>query len=832
MNNRQTEQKSLGLTKLDSESSDPKKSTNPTTIQLGINQVEYSNGPEGPIIHIFGREKDSTAHEVLITGFQPYLYVKAEQAEQIPPMQVIKIENTPYWSIHREELRRMYTQRPTDVREVRNEYTHFEADIPFATRFLIDRGITSGVEIPAGQYQIPYKEVIPAEVKAPTRYCIIDIECQDDKGGLPDPERDSIICITAWDSFDNRYSTFILQNSQKSITTSDICASGPLQSGCFNTASHDIFLYTTERELLIGFAKYINEKNPDLLTGWNFIDFDLPFIYGRIKNQNLPTDSLARLKGQSERSTIRGRIEFDLLAAYKKMQSSKLESYRLDAIGEREVGDVKAFHYSPGMTATFWKDNPAQLVEYNYKDVELCVKINQKNNIIEFYQEIARYVGCPLDRTLNSSNVIDIYILRKAFGKFVLPSKGYSAGDEFEGATVFEPSHGLRENVVVLDLKSLYPMAMMTINASPETKDPEGELVAPNGIRFRSQPDGLTRSIISELLKERDEKKNTRNQYPFGSPEYHLYDMQQNVIKVIMNTYYGVSGYSRFRLYDREIGSAVTSVGRSIIEHTRSVIESKGYSVIYGDTDSCMVQLPIGDLEQTISIARSIEAELNQSYDRFAEEVLHADHHYFSIKFEKVYRRFFQGGKKKRYAGNLIWKEGKEVDEIDMVGFEAKRSDSPLLTREVMKEVMNRILTGADLANLKQYLGAIIKKYRTGEYPLDEIGIPGGIGKGLDDYGIADAQIRGAKYANENLGMNFGKGSKPKRLYIKNVTGKYPRTDVICFEYGDQVPPEFIVDRELMLDKTIKQPLSRILEPIGWSWTDVDPTRTTLSDFF
>jgi DNA polymerase I len=167
-----------------------------------------------------------------------------------------------------------------------------------------------------------------------------------------------------------------------------------------------------------------------------------------------------------------------------------------------------------------------------------------------------------------------------------------------------------------------------------------------------------------------------------------------------------------------------------------------------------------------------------------------------------------------------------------MVGFEAKRSDSPILTRDVMKEVMNRILKGADLSELKQYLGAVIRKYRAGEYPLDEIGIPGGIGKGLDDYDIADAQIRGAKYANEHLGMNFGKGSKPKRLYIKSVTGRFPKTDVICFEYGDQVPADFDVDRELMLEKTIRQPLSRILEPLGLNWSDVDPTRTTLSDFF
>ena len=75
-----------------------------------------------------------------------------------------------------------------------------------------------------------------------------------------------------------------------------------------------------------------------------------------------------------------------------------------------------------------WREQPALLVEYNFKDVELCVAIDEKNRIIEFFREIARYVGCPLDRTLNSSNVIDIFILRKASGKFVLPSKGFAAG--------------------------------------------------------------------------------------------------------------------------------------------------------------------------------------------------------------------------------------------------------------------------------------------------------------------------------------------------------------------------------------------------------------------
>ncbi|MDD4483770.1 MAG: DNA-directed DNA polymerase, partial [Methanoregula sp.] len=473
----------------------------------------------------------------------------------------------------------------------------------------------------------------------------------------------------------------------------------------------------------------------------------------------------------------------------------------------------------------------ALLVEYNFKDVELCVAIDKKDNIVGFYREIARYVGCPLDKTLNSSSVIDVYILRKAHGKYVLPSKGFANAEEFEGATVFEPSKGVRENVIVLDLKSLYPMAMMTINASPETKDPNGELVAPNGIRFRKQPDGLTRSILSELLKERDARKALRNTFPYGSPQYLLYDMQQNVLKVIMNTYYGVSGYTRFRLFDREIGAAVTSVGRAIIEHTRRIIEQQGYKVIYGDTDSCMVQIPPLPQDKTIETARMLEKLLNASYQDFAKSELHADTHYFSIKFEKIYARFFQAGKKKRYAGRLVWKEGKDADQIDIVGFETRRSDTPQITKVVQRKVMEMILAGVEYPEIKAYLGGIITKYRAGKYSLDEIGIPGGIGKSLDDYETDDAQVRGARYANQHLHTEFGKGSKPKRIYIRAVTGKYPKTDVLCFEYADQVPKEFLPDWELMLEKTIEQPISRIIEALGWTWKDVDPSHTTLAQW-
>ncbi|MCK9580689.1 MAG: DNA-directed DNA polymerase [Methanoregula sp.] len=795
--------------------------------RLAINQVEYSNSPDGPVIHIFGRDAQGKAIRIDVTGFRPYLYVPADQAETLPiPPQATLEPGTSYRSIRGEPLRRLYTQRPGDVRDVRERYRHFEADIPFATRFMIDTGLTGGISAP--DTTVRYQDIAPADVDAPARTCIIDIECIDENG-FPDPQRDAIICITCHDSFDNDYTTFLLSPSGESADIAAKEKEGGLDNGCFRRGTHLICTYPDEISMLRAFSTYLIARDPDVLSGWNFVDFDMPYITGRMEKLGLRSDTLARIPGMTERNALRGRALFDLLTAYKKMHSSLKESYRLDAVAMDELGQQKVRY--TGTIADLWRKQPALLVEYNFKDVELCVGINRKDNIIDFYREIARYVGCPLDKTLNSSSVIDVYVLKKAFGKYVLPSKGFANAEEFEGATVFEPSRGVRENVVVLDLKSLYPMAMMTINASPETKSPDGELKAPNGIRFKKHPDGLTRSIISELLKERDEKKNLRNTFPFGSPQYLMYDMQQNVLKVIMNTYYGVSGYTRFRLFDREIGAAVTSVGRAIIEHTRTVIEQQGYKVIYGDTDSCMVQLPPMDTERTIATARAIEKTLNASYQEFAHTVLNADVHFFSIKFEKIYKRFFQAGKKKRYAGNLIWKEGKDVNETDIVGFEIRRSDTPQITKVVQMRVMEMILAGEGYDGIKNFLSDVIKKYRAGKYSLDEIGIPGGIGKALDDYDNDDAQVRGAKYANEHLKTEFGKGSKPKRIYIRTVTSKYPKTDVLCFEYADQVPPEFVVDWELMLDKTIKQPISRIIEALGWDWNDVDPSRTTLAQW-
>ena len=170
-------------------------------ITLDIIQVEYSTGPECPVIHIFGRDREKTARHVQVTGFRPYFYVPHHQATAPSlPVNVTLDEGKTYLSIRGELLSRLYTVRPGDVRDIRERFAHLEADIPFTTRFMIDTGLTGGVHVPA--LTATYREISPADISSSARVCILDIECEDVRG-FPEPGRDAVICITCHDSFDD-----------------------------------------------------------------------------------------------------------------------------------------------------------------------------------------------------------------------------------------------------------------------------------------------------------------------------------------------------------------------------------------------------------------------------------------------------------------------------------------------------------------------------------------------------------------------------------------------------------------------------------------------------
>jgi DNA polymerase I len=847
-----------------------------THVTLSVTQVDYTvegrGDDEFPVIHVFGRTTEDRAPvHVEVYEFQPYFYAPTDsltdedlQRDRITGADETHEDGEPFESIRGEGLTKIYGQTPRDVGQMREAFEHYEADILFPNRLLIDKDVTSGIRVPErredddGPIRVPHDEVEAVDATAAPRVNTFDIEV-DDRHGFPEDGEETIVCLTSHDSYDDEYITWLYDPPAGIDPPEALARYEPIESDF----EADVRVFEAEEAMLDAFVSYLEDTDPDILTGWNFDDFDAPYLLDRLEelqgphhDYDLRIERLSRVdevwRSDWQGPDVKGRVVFDLLYAYQRTKFTELDSYRLDAVGEQELGVGKERY--AGDIGDLWEDDPERLLEYNLRDVELCVELNDQQDIIPFWQEVASFVGCKLEDATTPGDAVDMYVLHKLHGNFALPSKGQHDAEDYEGGAVFDPITGVRENVTVLDLKSLYPMCMVTINASPETKvDPatyDGETFrAPNGQHFRKEPDGVIREMVDELLSERDEKKSRRNEFDPDSSEYDRFDRQQAAVKVIMNSLYGVLGWDRFRLYDKEMGAAVTATGRKVIEFTDDVTGEMGKDVVYGDTDSVMIELG-GDVTTDEAIEQSFELEesINDSYDEFASDQLQVDvdggeDHRFQIEFEKLYRRFFQAGKKKRYAGHIVWKEGKDVDDVDITGFEYQRSDIAPITKEVQKEVIDRIVHGADIEDVKTDVHEVIEDFEAGNVSPEEVGIPGGIGQKLDNYDTDTAQVRGAKYANLLLGTNFQRGSKPKRLYLRRVHddffqrveseldldpaedplyGEFKRDpDVICFEYEDQLPEEFEVDWEKMLEKTLKGPIARILEALDISWDEV-----------
>ena len=585
------------------------------TVELMVTQVDYtiegSGREEYPVIHVFGRREDGSHEHVRVLGFEPYFYVPTDTLD-VPPEEEydalidsreVDPNGESFESIRGEKLTKIIGRTPRDVGQIRDEFDHYEADILFPNRFLIDKGINSGVRVSERRLdddsiQVPHTEVVPADVDTDLRVNIFDIEVND-RNGFPEDGEEPIICLTSYDSFDDEYIAWIWEAE---TGDGEIPESLPNYEPYREAISVDVRRYDSEAAMLDAFVEYIETTDPDILTGWNFEDFDAPYFLDRLEevdtqptvDEDLSIDRLSRVH-EVWRSgwggpDIKGRVVFDLLYGYKRTQFTELDSYRLDAVGETELGVGKE-RYS-GDIGDLWEDDPTRLLEYNLRDVELCVEIDRKQNLIAFWDEVRKFVGCKIEDAPTPGDAVDQYVLHKAYGKFALPTKGKQDSEEFEGGAVFDPITGVKENVTVLDLKSLYPMCMVTINAGPETKvddDFEGETYrAPNGSRFRKQPDGIMREMVDELLTERENKKELRNEHDADSQPYAIYDRQQAAVKVIMNCFTPdteVMTPEGVRLItDLEIGDEVYSLDPETMElEVKPVTETHAYPDYRGE---------------------------------------------------------------------------------------------------------------------------------------------------------------------------------------------------------------------------------------------------------
>lgn len=650
-------------------------------------------------IHIFGRLENGESF-LTINRFRPYFYIRKKDLARALKIRKFYQENPKMKNFYGEEVIKVILNTPKDVPELRKEFEDqdiecYEADIRFSYRFLMDNNIRGSLDID-GTYEKGegvdrvYKEptIKPVEWKPKLKVLSLDIET--------DMEAKEIYAISI---YTDGFAKAIIR-SDKNLKNA-ICVKD-------------------ERTLLQTFKEKFLELDPDIITGWSVIDFDLTKIQERCDYYNIPfklgrTDDQCKIKKQESffrdsTADFPGRMVLDGITLLR-ISFVKLEDYKLDTAAKEILGEKKLIgEKNKGFEIEdAFKNNPQKLADYNLKDSELVYNILEKSGVLNLTIQRSMLTGIPLDKVKGSISAFDSLYLRdlKKLG-YVAPSARFGEREErIQGGYVMKSKPGIYDYVIVCDFKSLYPSIMLTFNIDPFTfvKDCKGKnlIKAPNGACFRKEK-GILSEMLERLWKARDERKKQGDKT--GS----------YAIKVIMNSMFGVMANPVFRFHSIDMANAITHFGQHFIKWTARKIEEKGYEVIYGDTDSVFINLDVKNEKEAKIIGKEIQNDLNDFFDKHIEETYGVKSH-LELEFEKIYTRFLmpkargsEEGSKKRYAG-LLLKDGKE--EMDFVGLEFVRRDWTELAKKFQLELLEKIFYKQEVT---VYVQEFVENLRKGKY--------------------------------------------------------------------------------------------------------------------
>ena len=527
--------------------------------------------------------------------------------------------NGAHESIHGERLKKINFWKAEDNLKL------YESDVNEVTRFLIDNYGDSD-EVSTGHVTMTF-----------------DIEVEMNSG-LPNTDiaDNTITSIAFHDSATNDYSVYVLNEGSEINKT---------------IKGAKVRSFRTEEDMLIAFVNVWEEISPTIITGWNIDFFDVTYLYNRLKKV-LGTKQANRLSPigkvhwnkYRKRYIIAGVSALDYIALYKNFTYTQLPNYRLDSVAQKELGRGK-IEYEGNLDQLF-RDDIEKFIEYNLVDVELVVDMDKKLQFIDLARAICHAGHVFYEDFLFSSKWLEGAILTflRRNGR-VAPNKplrrnrnpdGSDGEDKFIGAYVKQPKPGLYKWVYDLDLTSLYPSIIMSINISPETKlgkvknytaelhmkgkmdsysiiDNEGNesnpmpkdkfmefikqqklSVASNGVLYRTDKVGIIPEILNVWFDKRVEYKDQMKKFgKAGNDEkYKFFAQRQLVQKIMLNSLYGVLGLPAFRFYDVDNAEAVTLTGQTVIKTTEMIAnqyyskitgEEKDYN-IYVDTDSVFYQ--------------------------------------------------------------------------------------------------------------------------------------------------------------------------------------------------------------------------------------------------
>lgn len=713
----------------------------------------------------------------------------------------------------------------------------------------------------------------------------IDIEVQSDDG-FPHPDQANypVISIALTDK-KGRYMVWSL--------------------GDFDTDREDVshMRCRDEANLLERFLDYYGFNMPDVITGWNTKFFDVPYLVNRI-NKVLDDKAVKRMspwgRVSPRKTTIMGQEnnfyeltgvqQLDFMDVFKKFGYSygQLASYRLDHVAHIVLGEKKLDYSEHGNLYTLYKEDHQKFIEYNIQDVELVQRMMEKTGLMQLTLTIAYKGGVNFEDAFGTTSIWDSFIYRILNKqKVAVPPKVMKTKSSYPGGYVKEPQVGSHDWVTSFDLNSLYPNIIIQWNMSPETvvdgivpdisvesmlagnapHDPD-YCLAPTGVRFRKDKQGVIPAIIDQLYSERritkKEMLNTQQEYENTKDESFQakivqLDNEQMAIKILMNSLYGALGNKFFRYFDQKVAESITAGGRLAIKWAEVAVndgmntiletQNKDY-VIAIDTDSLYINMSgLVDKFSPNDPVKFLDKICSGHFESKVIEPAYAKLADLTSAFEP---RMEMGREviadkaiwvaKKRYILNVHNNEGVQYPEpkLKMMGIEAVKSSTPQIVRDRFKEIFKVIVEGTE-SQTQTFISKFKREFQNLEPEV--ISFPRGtkdIGKWVDKESVykkgCPIHVRGAILYNNSIKSNnltkqyelVKSGEKIKFIYLK--TPNPIQENVIS--YPNELPRELglhkYIDYDLMFDKTFLSPITVILDAVGWT---PEPS-ASLEEFF
>jgi DNA polymerase II len=609
---------------------------------------------------------------------QAYFFIQEKDLKKAQKIEDFDFKKTKLKTFNGKKVIKIILDIPSEVSKLKKaleeeEIETFEADIPFARRFLIDNKIQADIEI-EGDYDMQeqfmvFKEptIKPSSANVKLRILSIDIET--------DLKFKEIYCVSL---ATDKIREVIIRSDNKKL------------KGTINVAS--------EEELLETFLERIKEIDPDIITGWYVIDADFQLIKKRCEKYEIPftlgrTNKETRIntkKGffSTSKAHAQGRQILDTMQLIK--DTTKLNNYKLETAAQHFLGEGKllqgAMRYED--IEDFFHNDQQKLVDYNLKDSVLVLDILKKSDVLSLQIKRTKLTGLMLDQVKGNISSLDCIYLKKLRDKgFVAPSVRHRIKEELvKGGYVMDPIPGIYSNIMVFDFKSLYPSIVRTFNIDPLMFGKKG-IKAPNGATF-SKEFGIMPEIIQKLFEVRQEYRKKKD------------EVGRYAIKILMNSFYGAMASPLCRFYNLDLANGITSFAQMLIKDTAKMIEKEGHKVIYSDTDSCFVVAS----KDPKKIGKALEKKINSLWDaRIKKE--YGITSYLELEFEKTYTKFIMPrtrsgtkGAKKRYAGLV---DG----ELQIVGLEAVRGDWTQLAKTFQIELLKKVFAEKDPSTfVKKYI--------------------------------------------------------------------------------------------------------------------------------